>query len=97
MSLLLFISLIAAFILGLFGRPLYLVARRVLLRQRGPVVVPPGESGIEKYQSYKEGLGLKPIQPPLEISTEAAARFSKLSPLVQRQVMAARKREGLDA
>ena len=96
MTLLLFISLIAAFVLGLFGRPLYLVAKRVLLRQRGPVVVAPGESGIEKYQRYKEGLGLKPIQPPLEISTEAAERFSKLSPLVQRQVMSARKREGLD-
>ena len=96
MSLPLFISLIAAFVLGFFGQKLYFVARKVLLRQRGPVVVPPGESGIEKYQRHKEGLGLKPIQPPLEISTEEAARFRKLSPLVQRQVIAARKREGLD-
>ena len=96
MSLLLFISLIAAFILGLFGQPLYLIAKKVLLRQRGPVVVAPGESGIEKYQRYKEGLGLKPIQPPLEISTEAAKRFGKLSPLVQRKAMAARKKAGLD-
>ena len=68
----------------------------MLLRQRSPVVVLSGESGIEKYQRYKEGINLRPIQPPLEISTEAAERFRKLSPLVQRQVMTARKRKGLD-
>ena len=96
MSLLSFISLIAVFLLGFFGRPLYLITRRVLLRQRGPVVVPPGESGIQQYQRYKEGLNLMPIRPPLGISPEAAKRFSKLSPLVQRQAMAARKKAGLD-
>ena len=96
MTLLSFISLIAAFIMGFLARPLYLVARRVLLRQRGPVVVPPGESGIQQYQRYKEGLNLMPIRPPLGISPEAAERFGKLSPLVQRRAMAARKKAGLD-
>ena len=96
MSLLLFISLVAAFIMGLLVPKLHFVAKRALQRQRRPVVVPPGESGSEQYQRHKEGIHLMPIQPPLEISTEAAERFRKLSPLVQSQVMAARKREGLD-
>ena len=96
MSLLLFISLIAAFVVGLFGQKWYLVARRVVLRQRGPVVVPPGESGSQEYQRYKEGINLRPIQPPLGISLEEAQWFRKLSPLVQRQVVIARKQAGLD-
>ena len=57
----------------------------------------PGESAREQYQRYKESkLNLKPISAPPGTSPAAAIRFSKLTPEVQRKVIAARKERGLD-
>ena len=97
MLLLLYISL--ALLVGWFSRPvfLYVVNRnRIRLQRKHGVEVKPGESSREQYQKYKEGLNLEPVDPPSGTPLEAAERFKKLSPMVQRQVLAARKAKGLD-
>ena len=72
----------------------------MVLRSRRPVIVAPGESGIERYQRLKQAKmnveNLEPIEPPPGTEPEAAERFKKLSPKVQHQVIAARKAQGLD-
>lgn len=55
-----------------------------------------GESAREQYQRYKEKLNLKPVPAPVGTSPDAVIRFNKLSPEVQRKVIAARKERGLD-
>ena len=92
---LLFIRIVLAFVFGWSGHWLFHRVRLVL-RLRYPVVVAPGESGIERYQRQKNARkalqALKPIDPPPGIPPEAAERFRKLSPLVQHQVVEAAKR-----
>ena len=99
-TLLLFISIILALIVGWLSRPvfLYLVNRnRVRLQRRHGVKAKPGESASDQYQKYKENkLNLKPIPAPVGTSPDAVIRFNKLSPEVQRKVIAARKERGLD-
>ena len=95
---LLYISL--ALLVGWFARPvfLYLINRnRVRLQRKHGVEVKTGESAREQYQRYKESkLNLKPISAPPGTSPDAVIRFNKLSPEVQRKVIAARKERGLD-
>ena len=69
---------------------------RVELNRRHSVTVKPGESGRERYQKYKEARALKPIPPPPGTSPELALRFSRLTPEVQRKVIAARKVQGIN-
>ena len=93
MSLVLSISLIVvAFVLGLFNQKLLFVLRKRLLRQRIPV----GLSAREQYQRYKAEITSKPLPPPDGISPKTEENWKKLSPLVQRQALAARKQAGLD-
>ena len=96
---LLFISIILALVIGWSSHWLYNRVRLVLLSRR-PVIVAPGESGIERYQRLKEARrhveNLKPIPPPPGVSPDAAIRFNKLTPQVQHKVIAARKERGLD-
>ncbi len=94
MSLQLFINLLFALVIGWIGHVFY-VRVKFRLKARRPVVVPPGESGAEQYQRHKEARKLEPIEPPPGTPPESAERFKKLSPLVQHQVVEARKRLGL--
>ncbi len=96
MSLLWFISIVLAFLAGLLSQRLILIARQAILQRRGLVVVPPGESSNDQYQRYKAAKNLKLLPAPKGSSLEATKRWNKLGPLVQRQVIAARKKAGID-
>jgi len=99
MSTLLFINILV--LVFLFGWSSHWLFNRVrlVLRSRRPVVVAPGESGMERYQRQKAARKalqeLEPIEPPAGTPPEAAERFRKLKPIVQHQIIEARKRIGL--
>ena len=92
-----YISIVIALLLGWWGKQVYNRIRLLLKVRREGTQVLVDESGIARYQRYKKELkSLGPIAPPPGTSKEAAKHFRALSPSTQRQVVAARKLQGLD-